>query len=139
MPPEKARPGGPFLPPYVPPMSKPGDAQPLPSFDDHTIRKIRKGRIEIDARIDLHGLTEIAAHGRLLDFLRRSQQQDARIVLVITGKGKGGSGVLRRAVPLWFGESAFRPMIGGWRAANPAHGGDGALYVRLRRTAGRPK
>lgn len=128
-----------FMPPYVPPVSKPGDAGPPATFDQHTIRRIKKGRIEIDSRIDLHGLTEFEAHRRLFDFLKQCQQQEARIVLVITGKGKSGAGVLRRAVPLWFEESAFRAMIGGFRVANPAHGGDGALYVRLRRVSGKAR
>jgi DNA-nicking Smr family endonuclease len=129
----------PPMPPYVPPVSKPGDSGPPATFDQHTIRRIKKGRIEIDSRIDLHGLTEIEAHRRLFDFLRQCQQQEARIVLVITGKGKSGAGVLRRAVPLWFEEGAFRTMIGGFRPANPAHGGDGALYVRLRRVSGKAR
>jgi DNA-nicking Smr family endonuclease len=139
VPPAPAAVQAPFMPPYVPPVSKPGDARPHANFDEHTIRRIKKGRIEIDSCIDLHGLTEFEAHRRLFDFLKGCQQQEARIVLVITGKGKGGGGVLRRAVPLWFEEGAFRTMIGGWRPANPAHGGDGALYVRLRRVAGRAR
>lgn len=126
-----AIPAEPFLPPYVPPVSaqRPGE----PVFDDVTIKKLRKGRLEIDARIDLHGMTEAAAHDALLRFVREERRRDSRIVLVITGKGKGGEGVLKRAVPLWFSEAAFRPLLGGWRRAHPAHGGDGAIYLRIRR------
>jgi DNA-nicking Smr family endonuclease len=126
-----AAPAKPFLPAYVPPVSQksPG-AQAL---DDITMKKLRKGRLEIDARIDLHGMSEHAAHDALLRFIKQVRRDDARIVLIITGKGKGGEGVLRRAVPLWFGEAVFKPLVGGWRKAHAAHGGEGALYVRLRR------
>ena len=136
-PPHPKVPVQPFLPPYKPPMSQPGTREnSAPHLDDTTARKLQKGRIEIDARIDLHGLTEVQAHGRLLEFIRGAQRDGARILLVITGKGRLGNGVLRRVVPLWFTESAFRPLIGGWRPAHLTHGGDGALYVRLRRTVG---
>lgn len=125
------RPVEPFLPAYVPPVSARRQGEPV--LDDVTLRKLRKGRLEIDARIDLHGMTEAAAHDALLHFVREERRRDSRIVLVITGKGKGGEGVLKRAVPLWFSESAFRPLLGGWRRAHPAHGGEGAIYLRLRR------
>jgi DNA-nicking Smr family endonuclease len=126
-----ARPAEPFLPPYVPSVSaqRPGE----PVFDDKTLKKLRKGKLDIDARIDLHGMTEAAAHDALLRFVREERRRDSRIVLVITGKGKGGEGVLRRAVPLWFAEAAFRPLLGSWRKAHPSHGGDGAIYLRLKR------
>jgi DNA-nicking Smr family endonuclease len=123
----------PFLPPYIPPVSRPGQPAGAPMLDDATIKRLRKGRLEIDARIDLHGLTEAAAHDALLRFVRTEQRRDSRIVLVITGKGKAGEGVLRRAVPLWFAEAAFKPLVGGYRKAHPAHGGEGALYLRIRR------
>jgi DNA-nicking Smr family endonuclease len=126
-------PAKPFLPPYEPPVSQKAPGAPV--LDDITMKKLRKGRLDIDARIDLHGMTEHAAHDALLRFIRQARGEDARIVLVITGKGKGGEGILRRTVPLWFAESAFRPLVGGWRKAHPAHGGEGALYVRLRREA----
>ena len=106
-----------------------------PVLDDITIKKLRKGKLDIDARIDLHGMNEHAAHDALLRFVKQARRDDARIVLIITGKGKAGEGVLRRTVPLWFGEAVFKPLIGGWRKAHPAHGGEGALYVRLRREA----
>ncbi len=124
----------PFLPAYVPPISTPRMTPAgVPSLDDVTIRKLRKGRLEIDARIDLHGMTEAVAHDVLLRFVKAEQRRDSRIVLVITGKGKAGEGVLRRAVPLWFAEPAFKPLVGGFRRAHPAHGGEGALYLRIRR------
>jgi DNA-nicking Smr family endonuclease len=123
----------PFLPAYVPPVSQKTPGAPV--LDDITMKKLRKGKLEIDARIDLHGMTEHAAHDALLRFIKQARREDARIILVITGKGKAGEGVLRRTVPLWFAEAAFKPLVGGWRKAHPAHGGEGALYVRLRREA----
>ena len=83
-------------------------------------------------------MTQAQAHVALLRFLQRSQAAGAKIVLVITGKGARGSGepgVLRRQVPLWLNLPEFRDMIVGFEAAAIAHGGDGAMYVRLRRGA----
>jgi len=99
-----------------------------------------RGRDAIDARIDLHGMTQSEAHDALIRFVRRAQTNGARLVLVVTGKGSGTSrdaarerGVLRRQVPLWLALPEFRPFIVGFDAAHVAHGGEGALYVRLRR------
>ncbi len=126
------RPRLPFLPPYVPPVSRPANAgQAL--IDAKTVRDIRKGRLDIDARIDLHGMTERLAHDELLRFVRQARESGARILLVITGKGRSSEGVLRRAVPLWFQEKPFKLLVGGHRTAHAEHGGEGAMYVRLRR------
>ena len=97
-------------------------------------RLVRDGAVH--GRLDLHGMTQAEAHGALLRFLHRSQADGAKVVLVITGKGvRGGGerGVLRRQVPLWLNLPEFRDMILGFEAAAIAHGGDGAMYVRLRR------
>jgi len=99
---------------------------------------VARGRVGIDARIDLHGMTQAEAHQSLLAFLRRSQQAAAKFVLVITGKGApnalcGERGVLRKHVPLWLGLPEFRSCVLGFGAAHIGHGGDGALYVRLRK------
>ncbi len=87
--------------------------------------------------LDLHGRTQSAAHGALLRFLRKAQSDDARFVLVITGKGAGDDrserGVLKRQVPLWLKLPEFRPYVGGFETAHAGHGGQGALYVRVRR------
>lgn len=126
----------PFLPAYVPPVAAPS---PRPKLDEPTHGKIARGRLAIDARIDLHGMTQAAAHGTLLAFLHGAHASGRRHVLVITGKGrsKGGEGVLRRAVPGWFATAPFRGIVGAWAPAAHHHGGDGALYVRLRK-AGAP-
>lgn len=93
---------------------------------------------EIDARIDLHGMTQARAHRALLSFLQRAQGDGCRYVLVITGKGKmltDGTerGVLRRMVPEWLALAEFRVLVTGYEEAALGHGGAGALYVRVRR------
>jgi DNA-nicking Smr family endonuclease len=127
----------PFLPPYVPPVSTPSaDAR----LDRPTHGKIAKGRLSIDARIDLHGMTQAEAHGVLLAFLHRAHASGMRHVLVITGKGisRGGDGVLRRAVPGWLATAPFRGLVSAHATAARHHGGEGALYLRLRRQGREP-
>lgn len=107
-----------------------------PPLDRRLKKRVARGREPIDARIDLHGLTQAQAHAALLRFLRAASARDARLVLVITGKGKQGEGergVLRRHVPLWLGLPEFRALVAGLEDAHIVHGGEGALYVRLRR------
>ena len=136
-PPAPLQPAAPFLPPYRPPVARPAAAAPGSIvLDDHTVKRIRKGRLEIDARIDLHGMTQVEAHRSLYRFLEDAQSLDMRIVLVITGKGRSGDGILRRTVPLWLGEPMFHRLVGGWRNAHVTHGGEGAIYVRVRRHSG---
>jgi DNA-nicking Smr family endonuclease len=112
---------------------------PLTPFDRRLKQRVVRGRQAIDARIDLHGMTQDAAHAALARFLRRVQADGAKIVLIVTGKGgrmRGGQserGVLRRQVPLWLALPEFRPFIVGFEDAHVSHGGEGALYVRLRR------
>ena len=98
-------------------------------------RKLSRGHLPIDARIDLHGRTEAIAHQVLLGFLRRAQGEGSRHVLVITGRGAsfGSTGTLRRALPLWFSTYEFRALVAGYEPAERRHGGDGAFYVRIRR------
>jgi DNA-nicking Smr family endonuclease len=121
----------------TPPAKKP---PPLASLDRRGRKRVARGRDPIDARIDLHGKTQSEAHDALVCFMRRAQSNGARIVLVVTGKGSGTSrgeererGVLRRQVPLWLALPEFRSLILGFDEAHVAHGGEGALYVRLRR------
>ena len=108
---------------------------PLAPLGRRMRTRVARGREAIDARIDLHGLTQAQAHSALLHFLRNAQARDARLVLVITGKGRGSEpGVLRRQVPQWLGLPEFRAFVVGFEDAHLAHGGEGALYVRVRRT-----
>ncbi len=106
-------------------------------LDDKTRKKIAKGKINIDATLDLHGLTQDRAHQSLRRFLLMSVAADHRVVLVITGKGDGGSGVLKSRVPDWLQHGDIATLTNGFRNAGRTHGGDGALYVRIRRQRGR--
>jgi DNA-nicking Smr family endonuclease len=128
--------------PVKPPQAK---SPPLAPFDRRLKQRVARGRDAIDARIDLHGMTQSEAHVALLRFLRRAQADGAKIALVVTGKGmrRGGGdsagdfvgerGVLKRQVPLWLSLPEFRPFIVGFEDAHTSHGGQGALYLRLRR------
>jgi DNA-nicking Smr family endonuclease len=111
---------------------------PLATIDRRTRQKIARGKHEIDGRIDLHGYTQNEAHAALLRFLRAAQTKGGKVVLVITGKGVRGEhgrerGVLRRQVPLWLALPEFRAYVVGFDEAAISHGGEGALYVRLRK------
>ncbi|HXD44140.1 MAG TPA: Smr/MutS family protein [Pseudolabrys sp.] len=119
------------------PVKAPPALQPL---DRRTRQRVARGREQIDARIDLHGLTQAEAHAALSRFLHAASARGARLVLVITGKGgRGGDGergVLRRQVPQWLALPDFRAFVIGFEDAHTAHGGEGAMYVRLRRRRG---
>ena len=92
-----------------------------------------RGVDALDIRIDLHGLTQEGGRRVLLDALGRTQEAGGRWVLVITGKGVGGDGVLRRRLPEWLAEPAFRALVSGSSYAGRRHGGGGAVYLALRR------
>lgn len=126
--------------PYTPPPNPPPPG--LTPLTRRMKRGVARGKQPIDARLDLHGLTQHEAHGALLRFLKSASARDARLVLVITGKGKilgkrgegdGERGVLRRQVPQWLGLPEFRELVVGFEDAAIAHGGEGAIYVRVRR------
>jgi DNA-nicking Smr family endonuclease len=100
--------------------------------------QLSRGKKDIDARLDLHGMTQTRAHRVLFSFLQRAHHDGLTFVLVITGKGKVGGaeserGVLRRQVPQWLSLPEFRSMVVGFEEAHTGHGGEGALYVRVRR------
>lgn len=98
-------------------------------------RKLRivKERDPIGARLDMHGLDQDQARATLEAFIRRSFSQGHRAVLVITGKGKVGQGVLRTRTPEWLADPSLREMVAGVSTADRRHGGEGALYVALKR------
>ena len=83
--------------------------------------------------VDLHDHDQDTARLRLTRELIRAVEEGARVILVITGKGRGGVGVLRRRVPEWLAEPPLRPLISGLDVAHHRHGGEGALYVALKR------
>jgi DNA-nicking Smr family endonuclease len=112
-------------------------APPLAPIGRRERAQLSRGRKEIDARIDLHGMTQTHAHRALFGFLQRAHNDGLTFVLVITGKGKMGAeserGVLRRQVPQWLSLPEFRSLVVGFEEAHIGHGGEGALYVRIRR------
>lgn len=113
-------------------------SQPKPEvlpgqLDYSTTKKISKGKIAIDGRLDLHGLTQNQAYMRLYDYIEHAYYANNRIILVITGKGNLGRGVLRENVPKWLAEGIFRRFIASYGESHAAHGGGGALYIRIRK------
>lgn len=140
-PPKRLAPKKPFLPPYQAPLPRVGI--PERQVDPSLHKKIRRGRIDIDATIDLHGLTQPAARAALHRFVQASAGRGDRTVLVITGKGARTEGdyvaamtergILRTMLPIWLSEPSLSPLISGWSLAARGHGGEGAWYVRLRR------
>lgn len=127
--------------PAAPPPSKP-EPPPLAPLGRRFRQRLARGTREIDGRLDLHGMTQAEAHGALLGYLRGAQARGNRLVLVITGKGAGGGdsyserGVLKRQVPLWLRLPECRSLIVGFESAGIGHGGEGALYVSLKRLRG---
>lgn len=118
--------------------SAPPAPPPLAPLGRRERSKLSRGRKDIDARLDLHGMTQTKAHRMLLSFLHRAQTDGMSVVLVITGKGRtvgpeSERGVLRRQVPQWLGLPEFRSLVIGFDEAHIGHGGEGALYVRVRR------
>jgi len=105
--------------------------------DRRTADRLKRGRLHIDARLDLHGYTEEQAYDHLLGFLNAARASGARCVLIVTGKGRrdvGGRGKLKLAVPKWLNETAFRSSVLSVTYAQQKDGGDGALYVLLRKS-----
>ena len=127
------------------PTPKPAPPPPLAPLERRLKKQLARGRSAIDQSIDLHGMTQAEAHQALRGFLLYAQARGDRLVLVVTGKGapkaRGSEssgfdepGVLRRIVPHWLHASDLRTIVLGFEEAGRAHGGSGALYVRLRRS-----
>lgn len=124
--------------PRAPKPALPPAAPPLAPLGRRERSQLSRGRKEIDARLDLHGMTQMRAHRALFGFLQRAHSDGLTFVLIITGKGKIGAeserGVLRRQVPQWLSLPEFRSLVVGFEEAHIGHGGEGALYVRVRRS-----
>ncbi|MET0707525.1 MAG: Smr/MutS family protein [Tardiphaga sp.] len=119
------------------PLSRPAPP-PLAPLGRRERSQLSRGKKDIDARLDLHGMTQTRAHGALRNFLHRCHQDGCSFVLIITGKGRtvgpdSERGILRRQVPEWLGLPEFRSLVVGFEEAGIGHGGGGALYVRIRR------
>ena len=116
-------------------------------LDGRTAERLRRGEIVPDARLDLHGFTERDAHRALLLFLRSAQLRRHKLVLVVTGRGAKlapdapfdmelnarSRGALKAVVPRWLREADFAGVVAGTRGAHRKHGGEGALYISLRK------
>lgn len=111
-------------------------------IEDKVKRRLARGRLQADMKIDLHGMRQHEAHDALHGFIFRARSQGARIVIVVTGKGRGSmdqdthaqtGGVLQRMARHWLSAPDLRDSVIGFDEADQAHGGAGALYVRIRR------
>lgn len=115
--------------------------QPL-RMDHKVHRRMAQGKLAPEARLDLHGLTLAAAHPALIGFVLSCHARGHRLVLVITGKGRGDHGplptrpgALRHQVPHWLHMPPLSPVVQQVAAAHYRHGGEGAYYIYLRRLA----
>jgi DNA-nicking Smr family endonuclease len=141
-PPTRRPPRTPFLPPYQAPL--PSAPPPDKAVDPSIRKKLGRGRIDIDGTLDLHGMTQNEARGALHRYLHARVARGDRTVLVITGKGLKTDndyvaamterGILRTMLPIWLSEPSLAPLVSGWSVAARGHGGEGAWYVRLRRS-----
>jgi DNA-nicking Smr family endonuclease len=129
----------PVAPPSREP-ARPAGPPPLAPLERKLKRNLARGRGGVDSALDLHGLNQAEAHHALRSFLLDAQARGDRLVIVVTGKGRAGSsswidepGVLRRLAPHWLRAADMRGVVMGFEEAARAHGGSGALYVRLRR------
>lgn len=110
-----------------------------PGLDRRTQTNMRRGKMAVEGRLDLHGMTQAVAHDELIGFITRAYGQGKRCVLVITGKGTrdtGEIGVLRQAVPGWLNAPPLKGLIHAFDHAARPHGGQGALYILLKRNKG---
>jgi DNA-nicking Smr family endonuclease len=138
------------LPTAPPPPTHTRHPPPLAEFDRRAARQVASGKIATDGRLDLHGTRRRDARAQLHAFLRASQEQGYKTVLIITGKGDEPAGhrdhladalgepqrgVLRRLVPQWLEEPELRSVVLSFTSAGARHGGSGALYVQLRKRA----
>jgi DNA-nicking Smr family endonuclease len=102
-------------------------------IDRRSSERLHRGRLPIEGRLDLHGMTQAAAAERLAGFIERSEAAGKRCLLVITGKGLASGGILRDQVPRWLNLPPNRGRVLAFDYARPQHGGSGALYVLLKR------
>ncbi len=124
--------------PNLPP--RPPGPPPGAGLDRRTADRLRRGELPVAATLDLHGMTQAAAHAALERFVGESWRRDRRCLVIVTGKGRGtddwgrpSPGVLRRMVPRWLAEPDLAWMVLATAAARPQHGGEGAFYLLLRR------
>ena len=110
-----------------------------PPANRHGEKKVRRGQLEIDAKLDLHGHTQDRAQAALGRFLHAAHARSDRTVIVITGVGRSGEGIIKRRFTDWISEPSLRRLISGYAPAHRSHGGAGAFYVFLKRTTKDPR
>jgi DNA-nicking Smr family endonuclease len=124
-----------------PPRSSPTPVRPAPPLDTFagldraSAERLRRGRYPVEARLDLHGMTQAEAHRALAGFVAGSRALGRRVVLVITGHGRSSGGVLKSAVPRWLSDPDLRRHVLAITPAQPRDGGAGALYLLLRKAS----
>jgi len=112
-------------------------------IDHRTEQRLRRGQLDIEGRLDLHGMNQNQAYDALLHFIPKSYDSGKRCVLIVTGKGykrhgdqsllERTDGVLKQKTPQWLNDAPLSQYVLNVQAAKPKHGGEGALYVLLRR------
>jgi len=122
--------------PQPPPQPAPPPLDQFAGVDRATAERLRRGQRTIEARLDLHGMTQAEAHRALRGFVSASRAAGRRCVLVITGHGRMSGGILKSAVPRWLHEPELRHHVLAIAPARPQHGGHGALYLLLRKSPG---
>lgn len=121
-----------------PPTKPKTAAAPPPQLRDGE-KRVRRGKLEIGASLDLHGHTQETGRSALGRFLHAAASRGDRTVIVITGVGRGGEGVLKRRLPEWLAEHDLRVLVSGFAPAHRNHGGAGAFYVFLRSRRSAPR
>lgn len=120
----------------APPASTPAQTKPRPAAPPHNRsgeKRVRRGKLDVGGSLDLHGHTQDSAPGAIARFLRAAQKHGATTVIIITGMGRGGEGVLKRRLPDWLASPDIRGLISGYAPAHRQHGGAGAFYVFVKR------
>lgn len=106
-------------------------------LDGNLQKRFQRGELSIDGKIDLHGLTLSQAHHAFLSFITRKIHEEARCILVVTGKGsqesENGRGIIRKNLPVWCDDTRLKPHILQFTSAHAKHGGSGAYYIMLRK------
>jgi DNA-nicking Smr family endonuclease len=119
------------------PTTRAAPSKHAPLADRSPEKRVRRGKLDVAARLDMHGMTQAEALQALGGFLAHHRADGARCVLVVTGKGRDGAGgVLKQKLPDWLGGGSLRAIVSGYAVAHQKHGGGGAYYVFLKARGG---